>query len=116
MLVLKISPKHFKRVYINGSNKDVNVANAFAAQFRSVNCSPDDIAVAKKELEALLSRSKNDDFSKERLCELTNVECVDRCIQNLKLGKDLGPDDLNAEHLQYAHPAIFCSSYICPFS
>ena len=44
-----------KEVYINGSNKDVDVANAFAAQFSSVYYSSDDAADAKKELEALLS-------------------------------------------------------------
>ena len=62
--------------------------------------------LAKKEMEALLSEANNDDFSKERLCELINVESVDRCMQNLKLGKALGPDGLNAEHLRYAHSAI----------
>ena len=89
-----------KEVYINGSNKDVDIENAFAAQFSSVYCSSDDAADAKKELEALLSGANNDDFSKERLCELINVESVDRCMQNLKLGKALGPDGLNAEHLR----------------
>ena len=44
-----------KEVYINGSNKDVDVANAFADQFCSVYYSSDDAADAKKELEALLS-------------------------------------------------------------
>ena len=38
---------------------------------------------------ALLSRANNDDFSKERLCELIYVESVDGFIQNLKLGKAL---------------------------
>ena len=106
MLVLKVYKNISKEVYINGSTKDVDVANAFAVQFSSVYCSSDDAAEAKKEFEALLSGANNDDFSKERLCELINVESVDRCMQNLKLGKALGPDDLNAEHLRYAHPAI----------
>ena len=100
-----------KEVYINGSNKDVDVANAFAAQFSSVYCFSDDAADAKKELKAVLSGANNDDFSKERLCELINVETVVRCMQNLKLDNALGPDDLNAEHLRYAHPAI--AVHIC---
>ena len=49
----------------------------------------DDAADAKTELEALLSGANNDDFSKELLCQLINV---DRYIQNLKLDKALGPD------------------------
>ena len=94
----KIHKNISKEVYIHGSNKDVDVA----AQFSSVYCSSVDAADAKKELEALLSEANNDDFSKERLCELINVESVDRCIQNFKLGKALGPDGLNAEHFRYA--------------
>ena len=76
-----------------------------------VYCCSDDAADAKKELEALLSGANNDDFSKERLCELIDVESVDRCMQNLKLGKALGPDGLNTEHLRYAHSAI--AVHIC---
>ena len=57
-------------------------------------------------MEALFSCSENDDFSKERLCMLVSVESVDRCIKKLKLGKVLGPDSLNAEHLFHAHPAV----------
>ena len=92
-----------KEVYINGSNKDVDVANAFASQFSSVYCSTNDAADAKREFEGLLSGANNNDFTKERLCELINVESVDRCMKKLKLGKALGPDGLNAEHLRYAH-------------
>ena len=51
------------------------------------------------DFEALLSCSENDNFSKERLRILVSVESVDRCIKKLKLGKALGPDGLNAEHL-----------------
>ena len=62
-------------------------------------------------MQALLSGANNDDFSKERLCEFINVQSVDRCMQNLKLDKALGPDGLNAKHLRYAHPAI--AVHIC---
>ena len=61
---------------------------------------------AKADFEALFSCSENDNFSKERLCMLVNVESVDRCVKKLKLGKALGPDDLNAEHLYHAHTAL----------
>ena len=57
-------------------------------------------------MEELLSGANNDDFSKERLCELINVESVDRCMQNLKQDNALGPDGLNAEHVRNAHPAV----------
>ena len=44
--------------------------------------------------------------------ELINVESVDRCMHNLKLGKALGPIGLNAEHLRYAYPAIAVHIYV----
>ena len=37
---------------------------------------------------------------------LVSVESVDRRIKKVKLGKALGSDGLNAEHLFHAHPAV----------
>ena len=31
---------------------------------------------------------------------------VDSCVNDLKLGKACGPDDLGAQHLRYAHPFV----------
>ena len=76
-------------MHINGSNKDSDVANAFASQFSSVYCSSDNNNDAKADFEALFSCSENDNFSKERLCMLVSVESVDRRIKKLKLGKAL---------------------------
>ena len=42
---------------------------------------------------------------------LVSVESVGRCIKKLKLGKALGPDGLNTEHLFHAHPAV--AVHIC---
>ena len=38
--------------------------------------------------------------------ERVTVENIDKCIRGLKKGKACGPDDLCAEHLHYAHPAL----------
>jgi len=34
------------------------------------------------------------------------VELIDKCMRNMRKGKACGPDDLRAEHLIYAHPAL----------
>ena len=37
---------------------------------------------------------------------MIDVELLDKCIRNLKCGKASGPDNISAEHLQYAHPTL----------
>jgi hypothetical protein len=38
--------------------------------------------------------------------KLITIELLSKCVNNLKLGKACGPDDLGAEHLRYAHPLL----------
>jgi len=38
--------------------------------------------------------------------EHIDVATVDECIRGLKGGKASGPDNISAEHLQYAHPSL----------
>ena len=45
-------------------------------------------------------------ISDSDLTNLINVELVDECIRQLKLGKACGPDGLMAEHLLFAHPLL----------
>jgi hypothetical protein len=40
------------------------------------------------------------------LPKLITVELINKCLDNLKLGKACGPDDLGPEHLLYAHPLL----------
>jgi len=34
------------------------------------------------------------------------TESIDKSIRSLKCGKACGPDNISAEHLQYAHPSL----------
>jgi len=46
--------------------------------------------------------------------DLVNVELVDKCLRDMKLGKTGGQDELTAEHLVYAHPylvVLLCDLY-----
>src|SRR2546425_6335850 len=96
-----------KEVYINGSNDDKIVADAFADSFEAIyfdSASNDD---AKKEFnQLLLSNASNRSVSQSELQSFFSVEQIDRCIRSLKLGKASGPDELSAEHLLYAHPSL----------
>jgi len=48
--------------------------------------------------------NKGYDFEYCMVC--TNVALVDECIRDLKRGKAIGPDNISAEHLHYAHPSF----------
>ena len=39
--------------------------------------------------------------------QLITIELLGKCVNNLKLGKACGSDDLGAEHFHYAHPIHF---------
>jgi len=46
--------------------------------------------------------------------DLVNVEVVDKCLRDMKLGKTGSQDELTAEHLVYAHPylvVLLCDLY-----
>ena len=48
----------------------------------------------------------SDDVQSSCECIEVTVELIDKCVKDLKIGKACGPDDLGAEHLLYAHPAL----------
>ena len=34
------------------------------------------------------------------------TELIEKCVNDLKLGKACGPDELSAEHIKHAHPLV----------
>ena len=85
-----------------GSNVDLDVANAFATQFKNVFSSNHDNDVAKAEFEELLILSAESEPAGNHF----SAELVENCLHKLKLGKACGSDELMAEHLLHAHPII----------
>jgi hypothetical protein len=94
-----------KEVFINDSNDEVNVANAFADHFQSVYYDSSTNRGAKLEFEQMMANLAPA-CSASRISSLFTVELVDKCIRKLKLGKASGPDELSAEHLLNAHPIV----------
>ena len=47
------------------------------------------------------------------LARLVSVELVDKCLRAMKLGKAAGVDNIETEHLRYAHPdwLFYCRFY-----
>ena len=96
-----------KEVYVNGSNEEKLVADAFADNFESVYFDSNSKLESKKEFFDLLSsNSKTCTVSPAELHSSFSVEQVSRSMLNLKLGKASGPDELSAEHLIHSHPSL----------
>lgn len=95
-----------RHVNINGCTNDADIASEFATHFNNVYCKSDDDDIAYNDYIQERSGCMNNVQSSYECIDKINVELVDQCLQRLKKGKACGPDDLCAEHLQYAHPAL----------
>ena len=91
---------------MNGSNKQSDVAYAFANHFGSVYVNSADASTVKSEFDSLFLSSVSNNPKSESLFDMVNVELIDKSIRSLKLGKACGPDELSAEHLVHAHPSL----------
>ena len=92
---------------INGCTDSEGIANEFAKHFQSVFCCTVEGSNAMREYDSIRSDClKSNDKLNIECVNCDNVELVDRCIRRLKKGKAGGPDNLCAEHLMYAHPAV----------
>jgi len=87
-------------------HNDVGIANELAKYFSSVYYSSDVVSDAVSDFNALQSQLKLELTHNINVDCLINVESVDKCIHELKLGKASGPDGLSAEHLLHAHPYL----------
>lgn len=98
-----------KRVNLDGCTNDEETANKFAAHFNNVFCKSSDDTSAyddylRKRSECLLDMD-NPQCSYECIDKI-NVEVIEQSLKRLKFGKAAGPDDLCAENVHYAHPAL----------
>jgi len=103
---LKFCQNALKDVYINGTNDGVSVANSFANHFNNVYQKASANGANSPDIQLLLENYSGKEFNSNELNDLINVELVDKCIRQLKLGKACGPDELSAEHLVNAHPML----------
>jgi hypothetical protein len=100
----KFRQNALKDVYINGTNDGVSAANSFANHFNDVYQKASANGANSPDIQLLLENYSGKEFNSNELNDLINVELVDKCIRQLKLGKACGPDELSVEHLVNAHP------------
>jgi len=95
-----------KKININGHINDVDIANEFAAHFKRVFTSCGDDEVYGDFVRKRADYISDDVQSSFECIDKVTVELIDKCVKDLKIGKACGPDDLGAEHLLCAHPAL----------
>jgi hypothetical protein len=96
-----------KKICLNGCSDDADVANIFADYFSMVYYDSNNNVEAKSIYHKDFDEARMIDGLKQDQClSAISVELIDKCIRNLKTGKACGPDNISAEHLQYAHPSI----------
>ena len=78
-------------MYINGSNNERVVSNAFADHFSSIYSTSYNDLDAKRDFDVLCASIADDNFSKADLISNVNVESVDRLSENLNWLKLLAP-------------------------
>ena len=83
--------------------RPADTANAFAVDFGNA-CTPNSISrndSLKAEFETRLSH-----YCPNTSGKYVSVELVDKCLRAMKLGKAAGVDNIETEHLRYAHPRL----------
>ena len=100
-----------QEIYINGSNDNEVVLNAFKNHFESTYTDSSADNYAKLEFESCSKSALHKEASTSYGSYVPDISCitvelVDRCIRKLGIGKSCGPDKLMSEHLINAHPIL----------
>ena len=67
------------------------------------NCDEDTASVSA--FETMLKNYRSSNSCNDVINGLT-TELIDKCVNDLKLGKVCVPDELSAEHIKHAHPLV----------
>ena len=81
------------------------IANAFRSQFGAVYYNSDEDTASVRTYEIMPKNYKSSNSCDDVINDLT-TELIEKCVNNLKLGKACDPDDLSTEHIEYAHPLV----------
>ena len=102
-----------KNAKVSGFDNDKDTVDGFAKHFQAVYFDSALADEAKKDFDTKYN-AMSFDKNANLFMDLVNVELVDKCLHNMKLGKTGGLDELTAEHLVYTHPylvVLLCDLY-----
>jgi len=92
---------------VDGHSNGSEIAVVFADKFRSVYYDSASNSQAMQEyVDEFQNVVGNKGYEFEYCMAHIDVATVDECIRGIKRGKASGPDNISAEHLQYAHPSL----------
>jgi hypothetical protein len=95
--------------YVNGSSDPKAIANSFKDFYSNVYVNSSDNISAVDEFKCFYDKHYSNNYYSAGAINndhIIDVECVERCVKMLKCNKAAGHDDLVAEHIINAHPAV----------
>jgi hypothetical protein len=87
---------------VDGEHDSGQIAEKFASAFER-ECTVNNATLSNKLMDKFLTLCNVYNIH-ENVC--IDVETVDRCIRKMKLGRAAGWDEIDVEHLLYAHPIL----------
>ena len=95
----------YKNTSVNGLNDNRSIANAFRSQFGAVYYISDEDTASVSAFETMLKNYKSSNSCDDVINGLT-TELIEKYVNDFKLGKACGPDELSAKHIKHAHPLV----------
>ena len=111
----KFSKSLCRNTSISVLNDNHSIANAFRSQFGAGYYNSDEDTTPENAFETMLENYKSSKSCEDVINGLT-TELTENYVNDLKLGKACGPDELSAEHIKHAHPlVVHCMRQLCIF-
>ena len=103
----KFKSKGIKNVVIDGLNCNTDIANRFAQYFKANSCC-NDINISNKRFSEFLLLHDEYVSSNPTVIstELISVELINKCLDSMQIGKAPGNDNIEVEHLLFAHALL----------
>jgi len=110
----KVGSKHLPAKVVDGHRRPADIANAFAVNSGNA-CTPNSIShndslllpfVVNKSLSKAEFETRLSHYCPNTSGKYVSVELVDKCLRPVKFGKAAGGDNIETEHLRYAHPRL----------
>ena len=94
-------------MYRSTINDSRSIANAFRSQFGAVYYNSDEYTASVSTFETMLKNYKSSNSCDDVINGLT-TELIEKCVNDLKLGKACGRDNLSAEHIKHTLLVVHC--------
>ena len=94
-----------KNTSISGLNDNCSIANTFRSRFGAVYYNSDEDTSSVNAFVTIFKNYRISNSCEDVINGLT-TELIEKCVNNLRLGKACGPDELCVQHIKHAHSLV----------